>query len=473
MHTDEAVNAYITGQLLAGEKYQYDPQDRHGPALYLAALPIARAAGAKNLAELSETTVRLVPVIWSALTLLLFAAVANQIGFRSAIIAALLWAMAPLPVYYGRYFIHETLFVTATFAFVLSGWRALENKSLKAGMAAGLSAGFMLACKETALLHFVAFGLAGMWWAVVRRDEPNRQGLRWKPLLKICPVALTAFALIVFTFYTWGGQHWRGPLDLLQALPRFANRASGEGHEKPFSYYFRLLGGAGVGWAVLVLAVVGGWARLKFKAESQFQNPQSSSGLFVQLLAIYAVAITLIYSAIPYKTPWLALNLWLPISLLAGNGFVFLLESFSGKLTRLALTIFGGLLLALLAHETWQWGFSKPADERNPYAYAHTGEDMLRLPERLNQIARQNQTGALRIAVVASDPWPLPWYLRKFPRVGFWQPNQDSGSADVYLTSPEAAEALTSRLQNWRPEFFGVRPEVLMLLWTPIAPAHE
>jgi predicted membrane-bound mannosyltransferase len=32
MHTDEAVNAYVVGQLLAGEPFTYDPQDRHGPA---------------------------------------------------------------------------------------------------------------------------------------------------------------------------------------------------------------------------------------------------------------------------------------------------------------------------------------------------------------------------------------------------------------------------------------------------------
>ena len=26
------------------------------------------------------------------------------------------------------------------------------------------------------------------------------------------------------------------------------------------------------------------------------------------------------------------------------------------------------------------WVFQFPADEKNPYAYAHTGEDLLRLP---------------------------------------------------------------------------------------------
>ena len=33
MHTDESINAYLVGQVLAGEAFRYDPQDRHGPAL--------------------------------------------------------------------------------------------------------------------------------------------------------------------------------------------------------------------------------------------------------------------------------------------------------------------------------------------------------------------------------------------------------------------------------------------------------
>jgi predicted membrane-bound mannosyltransferase len=48
MHTDEAVNAYITGELLAGGKYHYDPQDRHGPVLYLLANPSRNFAAQKT-----------------------------------------------------------------------------------------------------------------------------------------------------------------------------------------------------------------------------------------------------------------------------------------------------------------------------------------------------------------------------------------------------------------------------------------
>ena len=39
-------------------------------------------------------------------------------------------------------------------------------------------------------------------------------------------------------------------------------------------------------------------------------------------------------------------------------------------------------------------------------------------------MARQNGIATPRIAVIAADPWPLPWYLRHFNQVGFWQPGQ-------------------------------------------------
>ena len=59
MHTDEAVNAYIVGQMLAGEAYVYDPQDRHGPTLAALALPLARMQGAKAFSDLTESELRL------------------------------------------------------------------------------------------------------------------------------------------------------------------------------------------------------------------------------------------------------------------------------------------------------------------------------------------------------------------------------------------------------------------------------
>ena len=455
MHTDEAVNGYITGQLLAGEIYHYDNHDRHGPALYAAALPIARLAGAKNLATLDETTLRLASVLAGVLVVLFFAFAVPEIGLAAAAIAALLWAVAALPVYYDRYFIHETLFVAATSGFLLAGWRLLNTASLASGALTGLCAALMLACKETAVLNFAAAGAAVVWWWLETRHTRKSifgfNSARWPA----GAAALGVFLAVLALLFSWGGQNWQGLADLARSVPRLLVRASGEGHEKTASYYLTLLGNGWSGRMFLALAFCG--------SVSVVLKKSAASSLSLRLCLVYALAIGVIYSAIPYKTPWLALNLWLPLSVLAGAGAVAIWCAAKSSFARWVLLAFAALMLVALGRTTWKWVFLLPSDERNPYAYAHTGEDVLRLQEFFDKPARRDAI----IAVLATDSWPLPWYLRHCSRVGFWQPEQDPGAADFYITLPEAAERMQSRLKDWRPEFYGVRPGVLLVLWTP------
>ena len=121
----------------------------------------------------------------------------------------------------------------------------------------------------------------------------------------------------------------------------------------------------------------------------------------------------------------------------------------------------------LIGHDTRQRVFLQPADESNPYAYAHTSNDLLGLPAEIAEMAHRDGINSPRVAVIASDPWPLPWYLRHFNQVGFWQPGQQVADADFYVTSTEAADQYADRLRGFRPDFFGSRPGVLILLWLP------
>jgi uncharacterized protein (TIGR03663 family) len=480
MHTDESVNAYITGHLLDGGAYHYDPQDRHGPALYAIALPIARLAGAKNLAGLTETSLRMGPVLTGSLAVLLFALLAPELGLPVALLAAMLWVIAPLPVYYSRYFIHETLFVAASLGLLSAVWRWLNNGSVRAGLLAGFWAAVMLACKETAVLNFAAAGASGGWWLLRHRSRQSGvlsrlfavsggfidRNVTWQqPETSVgttkgrwlgVGLGLAVALVLLVIFYSWGGTNWAGLADLLRALPRFLARAGGEGHEKPWWYYLRLLADGWSGWALLVLAVTGA-----------FRAVTSQTGQPLKYWVIYGVVIFVIYSAIPYKTPWLALNMFLPLAVLAAAGATTLWDLAEKAGTRRIYATGAVILLFLIAHDTRRWVFREPGDEKNPYAYAHTGEDLSRLPERLEKLVGPQTT----IAVVLADPWPLPWYLRKFPRVGYWQPAQNPGPASLYVTSPDPPATVTARLAHWRPEFFGVRPGVLLILWTPPA-AH-
>jgi uncharacterized protein (TIGR03663 family) len=477
MHTDESVNAYIIGGLLAGEKYHYDPQDRHGPALYVLSRPIAQACGARNFSELTESELRLSPVLTGTATVLLFGAGVELFGFVPCLVAALLFAFAPLPVYYSRYFIHETLFVAATLGLMLAGGRAWQKNSPSAAVLAGFCAALMLACKETAVIHFFAIAIALI---VIRfgtpASDPARAETRAKhagsgtgtPSAKTIFAATFTFIVTAILLFTWAGQNWSALADLIRAVPNFAARAGGQGHEKSFWYYARLLAGGWSGAVILVFAGIG-----------LCRAARSPAVVTRFAIAIYALLIAAIYSTIPYKTPWLALNFWLPITILAGiaiEGVWLARPKFSARALILVCIAAVGFLIA---HDTRERVFHIPADEKNPYAYAHTGEDLLRLAPRLTELARQNNLSHPLIAVVATDAWPLPWYLRKFSRVGFWQPGQETGPADFFITTTDVSGRLTEQLKNFRPEFFGVRPEVLLMLWSPVAtnavsasPAH-
>src|SRR6202012_4634042 len=96
------------------------------------------------------------------------------------LIAAVLFASASLPVYYDRYFIHESLFGAATFGFILSGWHAWRKDSVGLASLAAVCAAIMLACKETAILHFLALAVAMFvfWFWNLRRKNISWISLR-------------------------------------------------------------------------------------------------------------------------------------------------------------------------------------------------------------------------------------------------------------------------------------------------------
>ena len=414
--------------------------------------PIAKLLGAKKFSELTESQLRLSTVLTGTATILLFGAGVEMFGFIPCLVAALLFAFAPLPVYYSRYFIHETLFVAATFGLILSGWRTLQKKSLSSAALAGFCAALMLACKETAVIHFFALACAILIYWILK---PNKSHAEFPPP----KIFLTAFAIFIFTtisFFTWFGQNWHGLADLFRAVPNFVARAGGEGHEKPFWYYIGLLGGGWSGGIILALAALG---IFRF-----FQDDQLGNAPF---LVVYALLIAVIYSAIPYKTPWLALNLLLPLAIFAGMAIEWIGFATTKISVRATILVCIAAFGFLIAHDTRQWIFKFPADEKNPYAYAHTGEDLLRLPGRLEKLVRENKISNPRIAVVAADAWPLPWYLRKFSQVGFWQPGQEAVPADFFITTTDVSGGLAERLKSFRPEYFGARPNVLLILWSP------
>jgi len=316
----------------------------------------------------------------------------------------------------------------------------------------------MLADKETAILHFIALSATA---SIFRYWNLRGKNLSWLLRPRTVLAGAFVFLLVVVVLFTWFGTNWKALIALLQSVPDTFARAGGEGHQKPFWYFAQLLTADWSGKIIVALGCIGFFQAVKQRNTSPFG-----------FLAFYFVFVFLLYSLTPYKTPWLALNFWMPIALFSGLAVDSLLRiRVKNPASRIALAaicvVATVAATAFVVHDTRQRVFLHPADETNPYVYAHTSEDLLGLPLEIDRLAHLNAIAAPRIAVIASDPWPLPWYLRKYSQVGFWQPTQRPDKADFYITSTEAAEQHEDQLQNFRPEFFGARPGVLILLWSP------
>jgi hypothetical protein len=101
--------------------------------------------------------------------------------------------------------------------------------------------------------------------------------------------------------------------------------------------------------------------------------------------------------------------------------------------------------------------------------YAHTGTDFLNLVQRVEDIARyypDQKDMLIKVITHPDEAWPLPWYLRGFTKVGYWQEFDEAGpvgDVPVVISSIDVTEENQVKLQRThQSEFFGLRPEVLL-----------
>jgi hypothetical protein len=75
----------------------------------------------------------------------------------------------------------------------------------------------------------------------------------------------------------------------------------------------------------------------------------------------------------------------------------------------------------------------------------------------------------MQVSVIASpyEQWPIPWYLRTMPNVGYWTAPGDplALQAPVVVASPEYSAVFDALGDRYVSEFFGLRPDVLLTLY--------
>jgi len=457
MHVDEAVQAFKTGILLDENQYRYDPDEYHGPTLHYIARFMLRLCGVKTFADTTETQFRMIPAIFGSLLILLFLAIGDALGRPATIFAALLTAVSPAMVFYSRYYIHETLLVFFTFAMLVCAWQHTRMEKTGWAILAGLSVGLIYATKETCVLTFFAIflslGFMEGWTHLMDQRRLNiHQDLSSRhhffPLILGCMAA----ALLFSAFLT--DPH--GPFHSITTHLVSLRRAGPGGiHEHPWHYYLKMLlwtrHGRGPWFSE---ALILGLALLGILRILTRHSSEDGPILFQRFLAFYAITLTLIYSMIPYKTPWCMLSFLQATILLAGIGAWALILWMRKWPLQILMTL---LLLAGIGHLAQvsnRTNFKYYVDRRNPYVYAHTQLGFLKLAQRMEDLAHVDPQGRhILIKIISPDYWPLPWYLRKFDRVGYWNnpgehPQDQSLDAPIIITSPDLIEEILAQIQG-------------------------
>jgi uncharacterized protein (TIGR03663 family) len=510
MHTDEAVQAYRMGDLLAGEGFDYNPADGHGPGLLFFSLPVALAKGATSYLQLDEITLRLTPAIFGIGLIAAAFLFRKLIGNTGAALAALLTALSPMNVFFSRYYIMELPMVLLLSAFLFFIWKYFCHQKLRWMILAGTMAALMHATKETFVISiFALVAAAVIIWLI--EEITKRRAARLAPTLLVKHVAIALILTLVISAALYSMFFTN-----LQAIPQsfstyfhYLDRAGGSGHEKPFMYYTQLLAWKKMElytWSELLILLL---AALGAAATFLRRDLPEKQQVFLRLLATYALLTLLLYSAIAYKTPWSILAFLHAAILLAGFGFSSLLKLIKklpnkSVVTGLRLLLLTALLLGCsnlmkqnqianfksstgnsakithsppgLLEQAWEKHFDPSPKsrskapfnaDRNPYIYSHTSPSLVsRLVAQVEELRGIKPQLSIKVCHPETG-WPLPYYFRRIKKAGYPRhPRELPGKveSDVIICDAQYDAALAPRLEDQYigPDLMNLRDNVML-----------
>ncbi len=482
MHNDEAVNAVKFGELWKGSGYKYNPNEFHGATLPYSTLPAAWFSGAPDFNALTEASFRAVTVVFGIAVIALLLFLTSEFGRAETWWAALFAALSPAMVFYSRYYIHEMLLIFFTALAATAAWKYSRTGKFFWCALAAVGAALMWATKETFVLALLAFVLAAVSataWARWR-GQPVLAGVaRWdfKHLAAAAGVALVVAMVFYSSFFT----NPAGLVDAFKTYFPWFHRAEGMSvHDHPWNFYFqRLLFYHIKGGPVWSEALIVGLAVIGFIVALAGRLPDPAQAALARLIAFYTAWMTVIYTLLLYKTPWCLLGFYQGMIFLAGFGAASLLRWCKSPLARAGMTI---LLLAGTAQLGWQaWRCNFAIDKggvpycdsvKNPYTYSQTTPDMFRLMATVNGLAQAAPQGYNTIVEVMSPEscWPLPWYLRRFTRTGYFDDIPAQPLAPIMIVSTGLRAAFDERPDKTHlmAGYFELRPGVFYELYVSL-----
>src|ERR1700736_158230 len=427
-HFDEGINGWFVDQMVKTGFYKYDPTNYHGP-LHFYLLFLFQTLFGRNLWALRLPVVLVsISCVWLTLKFEPF------VGRTVSRLAALAMAVSPGFVFYGRYSIHEVwlLLFTMLFFYGLFGlWKfGTANYPWCAGM--GLTG--MILSKETYILHVGCAVIAAIVCYIsnyFNKLDDRRPATQTWNYVDLAVVIGTGIALIVF-FYSGTFFHWDGVKGLYQAyLPWFKTGSEGHGHEKPWYYWLKLI--ALYEWPVLAGLILCLFS-IRFKQTA------------LRYLAIYGVGTVMAYSIVQYKTPWCIISFIWPFTFAFGAAV--LIAPLIYK--RLVYLISAILLAGSLGYCIWL-NYFRCTTETEPYVYVQTYNDVYKFADPILQLAHADPRAYQLVGhIIRASPYPLPWILDDFGRIGYYEKDNmpDKLDGDFLLVEQDKIATVEQKLHD-------------------------
>ena len=482
MHTDESILGIKFLDFWKTGLFDYDPRDYHGPFLHYVTRAFAWFARWNDPAAVTESGLRMVIAVCGVALVMATLFLTDVLGRIATVMAMLMMATSPMMVFYSRYFIMEVLFVLLLALFMISCWRFSQGRQKTWLLVAGVALGCVHATKETFVINLAAM-LCGWIAAKVvtegfeKRGSSSRLSFGRKRNDVTLPWAWVAIIAIVVSagLFSGGFHHWEDVKESFTTYSNYVKRSGGAGgHEKPWNYYLGLMF-----WTkdsqVWTEAMIGGLALLGMLT-AFFGNfgkePQRQA--FLVFLSIYALAALTAYSIIPYKTPWTILSVQWALTLLAGVGAHSLYRAINAGPYRF---LIGLALTAGLYHLCMQTKRATydpvaarhridSANLNSPYVYTHTSESAMKLMSWLRQLAALDPKAFSAQVINVDSGWPLPWYLRDLPTIGYQTKVPNTLSSPVIVVDDSQAAAAQAKLgtKAYESDSFSLRPGVNVTL---------
>jgi uncharacterized protein (TIGR03663 family) len=452
MHTDEAVNAVKFGELLEKGTYKYDKVEYHGPIIYYFTLLPAWITHIKQIEDLNEKHLRIIPVIAGLGLLLLLLLIRPFIGWQTVLSVILIGAISPAMVFFSRYYIHEMLLVFFTYGFIITFFLFLRRRVVSWLVLSGLFLGLMHTTKETFIIAVGVFFLAVISFNALWKDEALSVSNIFRSFKWYHYILLLGIAGLVSVFFF--SSFFKNPQGIIDSVTTYKNYFSKAGrneiHHHPWYYYLKVLvwnkGPGHIIWSelpILILACIG-------IGLVSIHNGITDRIRFLRIIGISSILLLIIYSVIPYKTPWNMLSFYFGIIIMAGYGARELLIRFNKSRQMILLWITFVVAASHLISQDVFTNYKYPAHPSNPYVYGHSAMDIITFSDRIKEVAKfhpDKNDMYIQVAVTENDYWPLPWYLRDYKNIGWWDHvDFNTPLAPLIIVSPDLEKSLITKM---------------------------